>query len=382
MDSTNITIEQSWIIKLVSSGIFKIIFTLLSIFLIILLFSFQMKEEYSTEPLPSIKTKHDEINGKPIREITKNAKIIYTGIYLEDFPKFSIQQDYFIADLIVWFKLPKDKNLFKAINNFAIENGNILKQSKPIIQYDKNFMLVKHHIRVDFKGSLRYQRFPFDDHRITLQINNRYLNPTQAILQTKREFFVLSKSFKLPDWEIAKTPKGQQLEAFYGFIHSPIHTSIKTNNLKPIFYSTAGFSFLARNTGWFGIFMIFIPLFILFFLILVGLLLDITSFFRLSGTTGLITTMILSYRLVLSGIAPQVGYLTLADKINIFIVSISSLVLVYQVIVHRKFLVKIPKHDEIRKKILRKKIIGLDSLTYCITQLITIFVLCLIFFLD
>lgn len=367
------------IIDLMATGTFKIFITIATITVIAALFIAKFNLEVSSEPLPIIKTLNDKINGKTLREITKDATIINTGIYLENFPKFNVSTETFVADCIVWFEFPKDKVPLNLIDKFSIEDGNIKKQSTPKISTHKNITTVRYHIRVDLKTPIYYNSFPFDDHRITIQINNRLMDAHKMRLSTEQDFFVISKNFHLPDWKIVEKNKTSVTDTFSGFIYAPLKTKTQSSAL---LYPTAGFSFIINNTGWFGITIIFVPLFLLFFLALIGLLLSFDSYFRLSGTAGIVTTIILTYRFNISGIAPKVGYLTQADKIHIFIALITSLILVYQVIVHRILAVKIPKHKEEAKKKMRRQIIVYDSLMFSFIQFFVVGALSLLLFIS
>ena len=195
------------------------------------------------------------------------------------------------------------------------------------------------------------------------------MNPKEMILHAKKESFVLAHDFHLPDWKIIHEKDKQKLEEFSGFIHSPLGPN------KILFYPTAGFSFVVHNSGWLGILIIFIPLFLLFFLILSGLLLDISNRFRLSGTAAIVTTMVLFYRFNISNIAPQVGYLTIADKTYLTLVGLSSIILLYQIIICRISTLKTTT-----KTFLKNTIEKYDSILYCLTQIFIILGILIIFY--
>jgi len=92
----------------------------------------------------------------------------------------------------------------------------------------------------------------------------------------------------------------------------------------------------------------------------------------------LLTTIILSYRFNVSGIAPKVGYSTLADKAYIAIALIAVFVLVYQIIMNRTFAIKVKKLDTERLQKLRRRILHYDSYMYFGMQIV---LFCTLYFL-
>ena len=367
--------KSSLLENLLLSGICKIIFTLFSVAAITVLFLWQFERDVQTEPLPIIKTFHGKVHGKAIKEITKNSLPIKVGLYVEDFPKFSVFKEIFISDCIVWFSFRRGKVPLEIIDNFAIEDGVIKEKSAPIITHDGNKTTVKYHVRIDFKIPINYHQFPFNDHRIVIQIVNRTMNPEKMHFVTSADFFKFSDDFFLPDWKIAEKDDKPIREPETGFIHAELET---TKGQTELFFPTVVFSFLVRNAGWFAIMMVFIPLILLLFLLFATLLLNIENTFRLSGSGGLLTTIILSYRFNVSGIAPKVGYATLADKAYIAIALIAVFVLVYQIIMNRMFAVKVKKLDTKRLQKLRTRILHYDSYMYFGMQVV---LFCTLYFL-
>jgi len=236
--------------KLLLSGICKIIFTLFSVAAITILFLWQFKRDVQTEPLPIMKTFHGKVHGKAIKEIIKHGVPIKVGLYVEDFPIFSVFKEIFISDCVVWFSFEKGKVPLEIINNFAIEDGVIKEKSAPIITSDGNKTTVKYHVRIDFKIPIDYHQFPFNDHRIVIQIINRTMNPEKMYFVTSADYFTFSDEFFLPDWQIAEKEGKPITEPETGFIHAELEA---TKGKTELFFPTVAFSFLVRNAGWFAI---------------------------------------------------------------------------------------------------------------------------------
>lgn len=351
--------------------------TAASIAFLVLLLVHQFTLQTHRENFPQLKTEKTVIDGVPIAERVRGAMPITMGMQFENFPRFIVGQNIFIADVLVWFEFSQDKVPLDLIDKFSIEDCSIEKKSYPMITQRDGFTLVSYHLRIDFKVPLDYYKFPFDDHRITLVFYNRALDPTQFTLVTSDDKISFSSNFFLPDWRVVQKNEKPVIQTEHGFIYSDLGDALRP---KKIFFPAAAFSFIASKTGHFSAMLIFIPLLLLFFLIMVGLLLDVSSFFRLSGTVALITTIVLSYRFNIAGIAPRIDYLTLADKSYLIVIILASIILAYQVMMHRWLTVKVARSEREKQKEVRHQILRYDTLLYCVMQITLVALLAFVFY--
>jgi hypothetical protein len=363
--------------RVFNSGLIKIFFTCTSILLITTFFFLQFKRELSSEPIKKLTTEDEIINDKIIKDTIKKAIVIKAGLFIENFTTFNIPDEKFVLDMVVWFEFDKNKIETELIGKFSIEDGYIEKKSSPIVTENEKTTIIKYHISVNLRLPLDFHQFPFNDHRINLKIHNRHMKPEEFTLITKKTFCTFSETFFMPDWKIKRIEGEHMIDAMHGFVTYDIGGEVKDRN---DFFPAVLFSFTMSNTGWFGIIMLLLPLFILLYLSILCLMADVNSFFRLSGTAGFLTTIFLSYRFNTAAYTPKLGYATLADWIFSIIAIISSLLLAYQFIIHRTFIVKSIEVNESKKKKMYKKILKIDSIIFFSVQLLVIGIVAFLFF--
>ena len=362
---------------IVNSGILKIIFTGICVFTIIIMFIIKFRQIASVESIPEIKNKkHVLQNQITIEEITKNAKEIKSGLFIENFTEFKIAEEHFIADLVIWFEYPQNSIPIDLLAKFDIEDSDIQKKTDPILESDGENTIVKFKVRADLNMLMEYQNFPFNDHRITIIINNKQINVRNHIFKTTKDFFMVAENFRLPDWKIMGR---KYMFAKSGFFVEKLEE--QEDETISMLYPVSLFTFTITKTSWFAILMTLLPLFTLFYLLVMTLLASIESFFRITGPVGFFSTILLSYRFNASDIAPNIGYSTISDKLHMFIAIICGIILIYQISCHRIYSVKTSPKNLTRKEQIQKMVLKLDSISFMASQLALIFYMFYLFFI-
>jgi hypothetical protein len=195
------------------------------------------------------------------------------------------------------------------VSKFAFEKGEILYISEPYTQLSNNNFFARYNLRVRFKSDMNYKLFPFDDHRIDIVLINRAIEPSEMLFWSFAPYFEVAPTAEFSGWHLYDT-----------LVNTGISESVieRTGTQKIISQPRAVFSICLKREGTRNILLILLPLFIIYFISLFSFSFDPIknpgTIFSLAsaGVTGL-----LSYRFVIEGMTPKVGYFVLSDKIFI-----------------------------------------------------------------
>lgn len=266
---------------------------------------------------------HVEIIGMQMRKKIRNfASVVRTGMFVKNFEVFDIAQDRFIIGAVVWFEFNTDEVMPATVEKFSFVNGKILEKSPGDVRVTGSRMFIKYDVRAEVKSQLAYQRYPFDDHRISFVLTNNYVTPSELY------FTVDNSSFDLADDAFTAHWKVMDRDTSWGYTDLGLDQNDESKNVKrPVVTFSVNFS----KAGIRHIVIIFIPLFIALFFALFTFLMGFherTSRFRLSVSS---LTAILSYRFIIERMMPRVGYFTTTDAIYTLLLLISLCAFIMQI---------------------------------------------------
>lgn len=229
------------------------------------------------------------------------------GIHIISFPLINFITNEFIFDGIIWFEFDPALISLSTVEKFSFEHGEILSKSEPYTQIIANRLFARYNIRVKFKADLDYHLFPFDDHRLDIILVNRYIQPSEMIYRIHSSFFTLSQKAigGFSGWDV----RGEQ-------VRSGLSKAVLENypTQKIVEHPIAIFSFGIIRSGVRNIFLILIPLIMIFFVGLFAFAFDPkTHSPTILGLTSAGITSLLAYRFVIERMSPQVGYFLFSD---------------------------------------------------------------------
>ena len=257
----------------------------------------------ATDPKPALIQSSDTA-GAPVK----------VGLIVTNFPKFSIIDNTFTADLILWFEFDSDKIPLDTIKKFSFERGKIDDLSEPHISKNGTNTFVRYRVRITFTSPLDHALFPLNDHTLYITLKNEYITPDKLRFVAPRSSFVIEPEAETDVWTVV----GRSTETGY-FEDILDETASKTLKHPGVVFSID----LAKQ-GIRKVFIIMLPMLILFIIASFTFLLDpkklASSILGLS--TGTLTGLI-AYRFVIERVIPNVGYFTLTDHVfNLFLVAI------------------------------------------------------------
>lgn len=244
---------------------------------------------------------------KPIPiEIQANfPKKITVGLYLQNYETFSIINNDFICNAHLWFTCDPGIVSLDTIDKFEFENGNLLYRSTPYVTLTDNQLVVIYEIRLQFSTPLTYERFPFDEHRLTISFANKRLAPQEAILEVSDRNFIVKALASSFGWHLADT----FTQAGYQTVSLDTYDSRKT-----LSYVNANFYLDYAHHSARLIMSIVLPQLLIFYLSLLALSMrgPYQSTAAVAALTGIIT-----YRFVIDNLSPKVGYFMISDYLFI-----------------------------------------------------------------
>lgn len=291
----------------------KVFFTLCIIQLIVILLKKTLNTYTSLEIPPQISHGLSE-KRRTFGESAANVKI---GLYVHNFPHFSILDGQFSLDGTVWFEFRPSQVSIEDLEKFEFFEGTITQKSVAQIKCIKNKIFVAYNFRVTFTSLLNYKKFPFADHRVFLILKNEALSARELHFSALEGGITLIQNLHSEGWKL----RGTKVEA--GIIRARLeHGNPKKTMLIPV----TVFEFNFQKPGFRHIILTFVPVFLLFYLSLLSLVFyaKVSLSISLASVSGLIV-----YRFVIENISPKPGYSTVIDNFYMLILTFSFLIFIF-----------------------------------------------------
>jgi hypothetical protein len=308
-------------LKIIKSIKLQITAIAIAIFYTILFFTMQYKKIIFPEPIPKLL----QVDAK----IKKLATPVTVGIYINNFQSFSFSNNTFSMDAMIWFKFAKGSESIDTINKFTIKNSKILGDSSfiyksaPIIKILDTDVLVCYHVYAEFMSNLNHKRFPIEHHRLTFYLQNRSVTAHELVFVTEAQNIVCSENILVENW----TPKNTYISSGY------VNTLLAANNKNlEITHPCVAFTIDFEGKGARLPISLYFPLFILFFIILLSLILNTSDPNRLGLVAAGVPALVL-FRLVIDSSSPTVGYVTNIEAVFNLVSVISLFILFFQIYV-------------------------------------------------
>ena len=289
---------------------------LTSLYIFTLLY-IQYKTPYYPEPIELL---------PQINEQTKRlASTITVGLHVRKFPDFSFTTQTFVMDAIVWFRFPQATETLDTLEKFTFQDslplptGDLILKSPPIIKLIGSEVLVSYHILVKFKSEQLFQQFPLGGHRLIFTLTNKSATSHELNFITQSNNLTLAEK-NHGTWQAQKT------FAQSGYIKSVLTSQ---DPAMAIDYPAVVFAIDFDSIGARDLFSLYFPLFVIFFINLLGLIIDIFNF---TGLTIIATTLplLVLYRLVIQGVSPEITYNSHIDFTFYTLVFLSMLIFFIQ----------------------------------------------------
>jgi hypothetical protein len=302
-----------------------------------LLFSFGYRVSIISFDDPAVQIKN--YNPKQLTKLNKLIPKVKTGLFVKSYPKFDIIEQSFRMHAVIWFVFDPTFVSLETIGEFSFDKSVIVEKRILSTKIIGREIEVMYDVIIDFVSDLNFHSFPFNDHKLILQLTNKKISFGEILLISDSTMVSSSSQLHTKDWTY------HDGEADYGYRTEFLHQSDDRKNIE---YPIVVFYLSFLQEGIKNILVIFLPLFIMFFLSLVSLLVSVdNSRMRMPISIGSLSAL-LFYRFILESLTPKVGYFTISDKVYLAILSASFI----------SFLVNIIFVEKLRTIELSKKIIS------------------------
>jgi len=270
---------------------------------LICLFMYKASQRFvSDDPMPKLLP----LTPTTIVEMGQPAQV-QVGLYVKDFSEFNLVDNHFEFSGILWFYFDPSIVSLATLGKFSFEKGKIVSVSEPTTRIVGGKLLARYDIRVNFKASPMFARFPFDSHSVYITLDNNDVTPGEIAFTSTYDSLVLSPELSFAGWKIHGT------RVYSGYSIAPIDRS---NRAYDVAHPRIIFALDYVHSGVRQAILIIFPLLLIFFMSMFTFALDLEGY--KSSITSLAAgavTGILAYRFVIDRLAPQVGYFMQSDSI-------------------------------------------------------------------
>lgn len=310
--------------KVIRTVRFKFLMIGIMTALIILFFNVVLSRFNSTDPEPSLQN----IDIERTTEFAAFTVHVQTGLYIRNFSYFSMLENKFVVDAVVWFTFDPDEITIDTIEQFSFENGTIVKRSEPDVKMIDGKMFAKYNVVIELKSNLEFCQFPLEDHRLSIVLTNNFVTPHEVMFDVLSTDFVVAPNIFVSNWVI----KG--LNTNFGVDENILNQIDKT---KKIAYPKAAFVIDFAKAGIRQVFIIFAPIFLVFFFSLFAFFLTVANVIGRTTLAVSSVSALLGYRFVIENMMPKVGYFTTTDYVYIILLAFAFLSFIFHVVLTRLY---------------------------------------------
>lgn len=254
-------------------------------------------------------------------EIGGPATPMEVGITIRHFSEFDIVKGKFTADLSIWFRFNPEHIPVAEVSKFVFEKAQIKSQSKPFIKIEEKNFVMHYDMVVEFSIPLNYSRFPIDDHRLAIIVDNYFISPSQAYFESSKAAIDVDKEIHIEGWNLMDT------EVQVGYFKSVIKGN---ESQKSMYHPRAIFLFDFQQTGVRYLVSICLPLLLIFYLALFSF-----SAHTVNSSAGMAAGAIaalIGFRFVMDAASPATGYFMISDYFFLFFLLASIFILLFNLL--------------------------------------------------
>lgn len=242
---------------------------------------------------------------------------VTVGLYIDNFDKFNVIAEEFILNGLLTFEFEEKKVTPEQLNQITFARAKVLHRSEPAISTEHGRTRVHYQVRVQLFEDLDFAWFPFEDHQLSIMLVDRSMKSDGLLFTTDL------KNFTVPETDVKGWHKFNT-HTQTGYLEEHLNAEV-------IRYPAAVFSIdYGRYTNIRNIFMILLPMLLLFFIALFSLIIDPRNNFTfvltipVSAIVGLI-----SFRFVVEAMSPKVGYFMYSDYFFVLFLSLVFAILIF-----------------------------------------------------
>lgn len=262
------------------------------------------------------------LTPQQLKEFSLTQTNVEVGLYIWDVQELDMPKSSLIMDATIWFIFDPRIISLERIGKFTFEKSDIQKKSEATTRLlPNNKLFASYDIHVKFTLPFNFQDFPFDDHKISLDLTNRFLSAHEAIFISSRSNLSISPEVHINEWNYVDR------EVHAGFSEDVIN---KNDAETSVYEPHVIFSIDYNRAGIRYIISIILPILMVFFITLFSFSFDPEKDTRYDVASLLISLVmaLLAYRFVIENLSPGVGYFMISDYIFIFFTIATTMVFI------------------------------------------------------
>lgn len=217
---------------------------------------------------------------------------VKVGVWINAIEKVDVPSQTFTVDFYLWFKYQGSKPDIEFLRGTP--------SSLMLIRETENYL--EYRVKGIYVGSLNFRNFPFDEHFLTVELEDKRQGLSELVFEPDTEESGLDPNLQVPGWEV----KGFRL-------YVDTHVYPDEN------YSKFGFGITVYRAKISAFFKYFFPILIITLISLLTFSISVKNFGQRVGICVTTLMSAVAYHLAaLSGL-PPLGYLSLFDRIMLVV---------------------------------------------------------------
>lgn len=264
------------------------------------------------------------------QEPVKKTQTVYVGMYVNSIVELDLKVNVYWVDFYLWFRWNGSIDpsaSFEFLNAFEKWGQSIVPEAENTKTLPDGSKIKEFHIEQRFHNQFFFHAYPLDQQKLLIRIEDKTYAKDKLVyvLDPKTNY---NSDIALPGWEV----NGQDVK----IVDHTYQTDFGDRNQKSMTYSQIEYNLiLGRSPQNAYLFKLLLPIVIILLMVCMVFFIPISKFeTRIEITiTGLLS--LIALQIVLNESLPQVGYLTLTDKIYYFAYSSILAMLIETVVVYR-----------------------------------------------
>ena len=246
---------------------------------------------------------------------------IDVGFSVTDLINFDTTQNEFVISGLISFLFNPKKISLLQVENFSFEKGVILSKLLVQTKNEGDKTLVTYDIKLSFKNNMYHGYFPFEDHRIFFVLDNKNITIDQGLFRINKENLIINGDTYISGW------KYRSKNIFEGYTTSKI--SLNKQVLQEIKNPRIIFEMDFYHHSLRYLYLVILPLLLIFMIEMFSFSVDQKMYKDTLFQMSIVNIgALFAYRFVIQTIAPNVGYLTIADFLFLLFLSTSFITFV------------------------------------------------------
>jgi hypothetical protein len=234
--------------------------------------------------------------ARPAFASDQQPERVKVGVWLNSIEKVDVPSSTFTVDFYLWFKYHTIKPNIEFLKGTPSKIDLITEEERPTENY------VEYRVKGVFMGSLDFKNFPFDEHFLTVEIEDKERNASQLVFEPDVEESGVDPSVAVVGWDLK------------GFKVYEVKHAYPDEN-----FSRFVFGIVVYRSKLSGVFKQLLPIIVITLISLLSFSISVKNFGQRISICVTTLMSAVAYHLAALSALPPLGYLTLFDRIMLVV---------------------------------------------------------------